>query len=1243
MRILAIRIRNLASLEGDTSIDFTTEPLSSAGIFAITGPTGSGKSTILDALCLALYGRTPRYRQAETGIEVKDVQGSFISQGDVRGILRDGKAEGFAEVDFVGVDQQQYRARWSVGRAYNKVDGNLQQQKITVKNLSTNTEIPGRKTELQPEIERLVGLNFEQFTRSVLLAQGDFTAFLKANKDEKASLLEKLTGTQVYSEISKRIFERHREESQELRDLNVQREGIPTLTTEELKELNTQRTEGETRIRGLEQSINTLTAEISWYELLTVLQTNLDAAFAEQEQTIAEQRAASPRVELQQRVDRVQAIRPAMEGQQKIRQQLEERNALLGQQWEVLERLERDQEALIRQLQEGQEELTKKSAEQEQAISGLDRAKALDVELTEKSRQIVEVEGELQTVEGRENALKQTLVLRRKEAEAAVAEITRLSGWKTQNASRQSIAENENLILSRLKDAGTLLEKQRSIGSTLRQTGEEMGRLSEERDGLLVQEAEMTVTQQKMREEYDQQNAAFVALSLESLEPEKELVDGSLVQLSEALARWELFWSATQEQESLKTKLVAREMEMGTRQEELVTTMRESDKAGLQKDFSRRALETVQLAASQNVEEMRAGLTTDEPCPVCGSRDHPYAAENPQFDKALANLKAMAAEHEETHLRSLRIQAGLQQLVAGLTKEIASLKKDQADREARLQKLAEAWAVSPLYAEVMREPAAQRTGWLQGRRQQEQEKQGRLQRQLLAAHQLQKQVETLRDNRDRLDRELAQIRERVQDSGRDLELLAGKQEQQNRELQEAGTGLAGIEQEVSGYYPAAGWFARWKANGKAEEQGIRGLVVEWKSNLQELEKQLSDEKTLGVTIKGDEGQLGGIATDRERQEQRVGGLKKEADERRRQRAQLFGGQPVATVERELKMAVDGARQAVDRCHEERAALGKRVTRIATEKEQNEEGIGQSQEELTKFDQQIREWLSGYNREQEEELAIYDLIELLEYTGEWMEGERKALLALDNAARQAQTVLTERESVLARHLQQRRPERPAEELQGVLAEARLELQERTREFNEIEFRLKEDAEHKQKIGDLLLEIERKMVVVENWAKLNEVIGSADGKKFRQVAQEYTLDILLQFSNIHMQRLSSRYVLRRIPNSLGLSVVDQDMGDEVRSVYSISGGESFLVSLSLALGLASLTSSRMRVESLFIDEGFGSLDPNTLNIAMDALERLHQQGRKVGVISHVQEMTERIAVQIKVSKERSGRSRVEVIGI
>src|SRR6476661_5808690 len=210
MKILAIRIKNLASIDGIAEIDFTTEPLCSAGIFAITGPTGAGKSTILDALCLALYGQTPRYKNAEK-IDLKDVADNKIGQHDVRGILRDGTGDGYAEVDFVGIDGVKYRSQWKVNRARNKATGAIQNYSLVLSSIDSEQVIAATKKEACREIERLVGLNYEQFTRSVLLAQGDFTAFLKADKDAKASLLEKLTGTDIYSKISKQVFENHKQ------------------------------------------------------------------------------------------------------------------------------------------------------------------------------------------------------------------------------------------------------------------------------------------------------------------------------------------------------------------------------------------------------------------------------------------------------------------------------------------------------------------------------------------------------------------------------------------------------------------------------------------------------------------------------------------------------------------------------------------------------------------------------------------------------------------------------------------------------------------------------------------------------------------------------------------------------------------------------------------------------------------------------------------------------------------------
>ena len=218
------------------------------------------------------------------------------------------------------------------------------------------------------------------------------------------------------------------------------------------------------------------------------------------------------------------------------------------------------------------------------------------------------------------------------------------------------------------------------------------------------------------------------------------------------------------------------------------------------------------------------------------------------------------------------------------------------------------------------------------------------------------------------------------------------------------------------------------------------------------------------------------------------------------------------------------------------------------------------------------------------------------------------------------------------------------LQTALESLGAERQAANQEATRLRLAIAQDDARRHGAQAMLAQIEAQAVIERRWASLNELIGSADGKKFRNYAQQFTLEVLLGYANAHLNHLARRYQLERIDNpdkpSLGLMVRDQDMGGELRSVHSLSGGESFLVSLALALGLASLSSNRVRVESLFIDEGFGSLDTETLRVAMDALDGLQAMGRKVGVISHVQEMTERIATRILVQPGSGGKSVVTV---
>ena len=264
MKILAIRGKNLASLEGEFEVDFTAEPLKSAGIFAITGSTGSGKSTLLDAICLALFNDTPRINSAVDNAEIADVNGKTIKQKSTSTILRRGTADGYAEVDFIALNGDRICARWSVRRLRDKIDGSLKGSGYSVLNLSTNSELQGGKTELLKKVRELIGLTFDQFTRSVLLAQGDFATFLKAGKNEKAELLEKLTGTDIYSRISAKIYENTKEAETELGLITTRIKDVEILTPEQIAELVAEQKTAISEITKFDSELDILSKKIEW-------------------------------------------------------------------------------------------------------------------------------------------------------------------------------------------------------------------------------------------------------------------------------------------------------------------------------------------------------------------------------------------------------------------------------------------------------------------------------------------------------------------------------------------------------------------------------------------------------------------------------------------------------------------------------------------------------------------------------------------------------------------------------------------------------------------------------------------------------------------------------------------------------------------------------------------------------------------------------------------------------------------
>lgn len=1242
MKILSIRIKNLASLEGVTEIDFTQEPLSSAGIFAITGPTGAGKSTILDALCLALYGKTPRYLQAkESGIEITDVQGSAISQGDVRGILRDGTGEGFAEVDFAGVDGQRYRATWRVRRARDKAEGSLQQYSIALKKIDTDTDIPGKKHEVLEAIERLVGLNFEQFTRSVLLAQGDFTAFLKAAKDEKSALLEKLTGTRIYSEISKQIFVNYSKEKRELEDLNLQREGIATLTTEDLEELERQKTAMEQSIAIQEKEAEILNKEIAWHTQLTLLQTNIIAANTTHEQAIKEKQHASGREQVLKQVEQVQPTRTWVDGQQAVESQQAEKTATLQQLQTTLDNLQQQQEALDRQLQTANEAATAAIQKLEQAVPLLEEAKALDVQIREKTEQVKQATSEVKTVEDSHQQLERQLKAQQQQSEQLLTSITQLQQWKQENSPRQSIAENHGLISSKLGDAQTLLNAIQSLLPQLQRTQTAKAEAQLAKVDLEAKSGDIIQHLQAEKKQHTEASEALATIPIAAAETEKTTVDLRIEDIIAAEAHWKILFHSEADLHALKQKLAGNKSELNNKTQSLARASEQLVVAAAGREASHRMLDKAKLAAAESVQSLRAQLIPEEPCPVCGSQEHPYVIEHAHLNHVLAELEAAHQQNELAYTALLQTESSLQETINRLNETITKQEAETGTKEIALAAHHKTWEGFAIYPHIAEIPDEQKTTWLAQQLQDAKAQQKKLQQQIQLYAAKKQELDALQSSINNLERQQNENSNAIKDTDRRLQSLQEQEAQYHKEQLSNNEALGTIEQSLTANFTAPGWFTQWKNDPVVFLQRISEFAEQWKATIQKLEDDSRQHDILVAILEATKRQVQSSSVDMQKKKSALTAVKEQQDTLTQKRKFIFNGEAAATVEQGLKQAVTTAQQSLDKIRSARENLQTALTRTGTQKEQVEKDILLLQQHAESVAQKIREWLAAYNSRYTSTLDEERLLLLLAYDANWIERERTALRTIDDAITQAQSVLQERTAQLQQHEQQRISERSAAALTELLNTVRTDLNQQVQRKNEMGFQLQQDLANKQKIGELLGIIKAKELVTENWAKLNDIIGSADGKKFRLIAQEYTLDVLLSYANIHLGMLSNRYLLQRIPKTLGLQVIDQDMGDEVRTVYSLSGGESFLASLALALGLASLSSSRMQVESLFIDEGFGSLDPATLNIAMDALERLHNQGRKVGVISHVQEMTERISVQIKVSKQQSGRSAVDVI--
>lgn len=1241
MKILAIRGKNLASLAGEFDIPFTAEPLASAGLFAISGPTGAGKSTLLDALCLALYDDTPRLlRAGSTGSKLPDVAGETVTPHDTRTLLRRGAADGYSEVDFTGNDGRDYRARWSVRRSRSRMDGKLQSLEMSLKHLPDLQPVGGTNKEVKAEIVQRIGLSFEQFTRSVLLAQNEFSAFLKADDNERGELLETLTGIVIYTAISKRAYERAKFEQAALARLNDRLADQMPLSLDERTQLDAHSQQADEALAVQELQKNALAGQLRWHEALETARLGEQQALTELESSRAELQIAAPRRAELARIEAVQPARALLADCERIEAEIVRQQQVISQgetnsvQAELASKSADESQTLaLQHLIAAEEKQTSAAPDLEQASALDTRIEVLvplhrEIQQTHQAAIVAETRAR-QVLEDNERQRRQTRLAQQK-----------ADDWLTDHQHLKNLAESWPRWDTLLVQSSRLAQHKTGIKAELAALQQRESQLS-----ILGVSAEAALG---LAEHATSQAAIRRALLQEALDrfdvgarlARKQAADNRREQLLSAERQWRELaanlsaqWKLNGEAGQLQDSLRQAEVLLDDLAERISFA-----EAGLTQ--AERSLKTAEAACSETVETLRAALEEHEACPVCGALDHPFSIAAPRLHAMLDSLTAEVTRCRSEMQQFQHQQTIHQTMAAGSRRQLESIACQLPGLTDAVATASAAWQSNALAAELEEIASDERADWFSS-----QQQTLRLSLQAISAEEnAEREAACTRDvAQAECDSAAAQhllCRNAVTAAAVQLEKARGECAGAAEKQADAAHRLEATLAELDGAFENQDWMPTWRNAPEDFHAKRQSEVGRWHAQgrqLAEYQVQTGKLETAcaaqldGLTRAGEEACRISIA---------YAASCADIERIRTVRSALFGGKPVSQIQRELATSVAAAKTTLAARQENRQQSALAKTRFDEAQEQAVGRLKKLRLTMQAADTARGEWLYRYNP-CNPIVTTEQLKSLLAHSADWINDERSMLQSIELKQQKILSVLHERQAQRELIEQSRPTEDGAEIVLESLTLLEESLQIARAEASVLQLSIAQDKARREQSSSMLTVIETAATTHRIWAQLSELIGSADGKKFRNYAQQFTLDVLLGYANKHLADLSRRYRLERIKDTLALMVVDQDMGGELRSVHSLSGGESFLVSLALALGLASLSSNRVRVESLFIDEGFGSLDPETLSVAMDALDGLQAMGRRVGVISHVQEMTERISTKILVQRMSGGKSRLVIV--
>lgn len=1018
MKLLKLTIHNMASV-GDATIDFTQSPLSDSEVFLISGKTGAGKSTILDCICLPLYGTAPRFKNTKiNGATLDGTANDAISVNDPRQILRRNTGEGYAELEFTGNNSIHYIARWGAQRSRKKIEGKLQKKNWTLENIDKKVSFT-KDADIQQEISDAVGLDFNQFCRTVMLAQGDFTRFLNSNDNDKSEILSKITGTEIYSKIGIKIFERFKEEENIYNTLQLKIEGVTVLKDDEITEKKGTLSKIDEENKLFQEKLKSESA------LLELLRAKEEANLS------------------------IQKLSTKINGLSKdVSSLLISRDELHAEILDIKDDMQSKSEE-IKKFDDCKEIFN----EAENIMRDSQRIKTLNIDILNEKK----------SISARTNELEEKLLPKSLEYEKEIEKLN------------IQLVDND-------ASAGRLKTDLDSLG---------IDELRKEKDQITTRRVELQNLMILL------QNYADIAKRIENDRKEITVNENHLKEIIDKRSKLS---------ESFKIA---------------------EEKLSLYKDVYDKL-----FASSEKIlGNIRGSLNVGDVCPLCRqkiSASLPAESEIKEMIKdRKEELDKAKASRDKLNDEIISIEAEIKTIKTAIEKSRKKLEEDNSLTEAfnKVKIKSEALDIdynnedikSFIIAEI--DTISEKINIVAGK--------------IKTAELLEKDLKSLNDRHKELSDLIQKRKENFSELKIRIETVKTQNADATLNISKADNEIRNIREDILSRLANSRYQGLFEKDMTVFCRELNEDVNKYK----ELNKQLENLRLIAGNKQNTLESLDNVI---------------EAI-----RSQLPDFMPESEVSR-----VNGVKD-----------LHKFATDILMEISATSKGLNDNKERLIEIESKLEE---TEKCRQEDDLSF--------------EATTTRVNAIND-----------------------------------------KIRENDIKKGSIETELKLNDSQVKKLGILIYEHKKQGKILDRWRILYDMFGDSEGKKFRKIAQSYILAELIHSANHYMKSLSDRYRLRVEPGTFVIQVEDAWQGYTVRSAATISGGESFLVSLSLALALSDI-GSNFSVDTLFIDEGFGSLSGDVLQNAISTLRLLHSKsGRKVGIISHVEELRERIPVQINVIRE------------